>query len=305
MRTVFTNAELPHRWAYARQAHGRNGTQSLYFNGDTIYSYGEHFPIARRLRHDLFAVTTASYSITTTGHKRHVQAAIPSWARVLRVDNPNMSADVADRQRVEAAIQRQLDRSTSKRIKPATRESCLAAAISMADNFNAYAEAVGSDQRVTMMSDGVMSMSVEQLRHYAIELNLQREAEEKKREAETAVRLAEQIERWKRGDMAVSSHDIRNAPVCLRLSRTAMAIETSRGAAVPVGESRRLWTLIQRAIRGQRAYEPGASIGGYTLVKIRRDGSIVIGCHDIAYAEIERIAALLGLTATEEAPAHG
>lgn len=316
MRTVFTNAELPHLWAYARQAHGRNGTQSFYFYGDTIYSYGKHFPIARRLRHDLFAVTTASYSITTTGHKRLARAAIPSWARVLWVDNPKMPADAADRQRSEAIALRFIQ-SASKRRSAELRQHDLAEAMRTADDFNAYAEAVGSAERITMMSDGVMAMSVEQLRLFASEVDLKREVDERRREMEAAERLSTQIERWKRGDTSVSSHEIRNAPVCLRLRHYSaylatkvveeVDVETSRGARIPASEAVKLWPLIQRAVRGQYDYEPGTELGGYRLVRIRRNGSIVIGCHDIAYPEIERIALQLGLTtpATEKEPAHG
>jgi hypothetical protein len=36
-------------------------------------------------------------------------------------------------------------------------------------------------------------------------------------------------------------------------------------------------------------------VGHYRLTKIRGDGSMVVGCHDIPYSEIEMIARQLGL----------
>ena len=46
MQTVFNNSMVAHVWAQQTQAHGRNAGNTFYFEGPTIYSYGEHFPIA-------------------------------------------------------------------------------------------------------------------------------------------------------------------------------------------------------------------------------------------------------------------
>ena len=76
-------------------------------------------------------------------------------------------------------------------------------------------------------------------------------------------------------------------------------IETSRGAEIPEEAARRLWPFILRVMGGERDYDVGMSLGHYQLTKIRRDGSIVVGCHDIAFAEIERISVALGLAQSE------
>ena len=55
-----------------------------------------------------------------------------------------------------------------------------------------------------------------------------------------------------------------------------------------------------RVVGGTKDYEVGMDLGGYKLTKIRRDGSIVVGCHDIPYAEIEGVAKELGLLKVEE-----
>lgn len=312
MRTVFTNDELPHLWAHARQSSGRNSGDTFYFSGDTIYSYGQHFPIARRLRHDLFALTTGSYSMTTTRHRSRVADAIPRNARILLVDNPTMTADAGDRQRVAARALQLLVRCARRR-RPELIDQDLVEIVRDIDDFNAYAEAVGSSERVAMLTDGLMATSVEQLRTLAADTDARRKAEEAERQAAATKRLADKIERWKRGDTSVSSHELRSASVCLRLNHypiylatktvEQVEVETSLGARITASEAIKLWPLIQRAIRGQRDYEPGTEIGGYTLVKIRRDGSVVIGCHDIPYPEIERIARMLGLEAKEVANA--
>jgi len=53
---VFGTGEIPHLWAHKVQDSARNARGNLYFENDTIFSYGGHFPIGlehgiRRLRH--------------------------------------------------------------------------------------------------------------------------------------------------------------------------------------------------------------------------------------------------------------
>src|SRR5260370_7685600 len=65
---VFDTGEIPHLWAHRTQDEARNRQGNLYFTGDTIYSYGSHFPVARHVtnpageRGALF--TTPTYTVT-------------------------------------------------------------------------------------------------------------------------------------------------------------------------------------------------------------------------------------------------
>ena len=65
---VFDTGEIPHLWAHRTQDEARNRQGNLYFTGDTIYSYGSHFPIARHVTNDAgeraVLFTTATYSVT-------------------------------------------------------------------------------------------------------------------------------------------------------------------------------------------------------------------------------------------------
>lgn len=51
-------------------------TDNLFIEGDTIYSYGHHFPIARRIGQNKFLFTTKGYSQTTSVHKGRVMRAL-------------------------------------------------------------------------------------------------------------------------------------------------------------------------------------------------------------------------------------
>jgi len=78
MKTVFTNAELPHIWAYQSQNEGRTPNGSFYFNRESIYSYGRHFVIATIVEStQTVFFTERSYSNTTVRHIYKTAAAIP------------------------------------------------------------------------------------------------------------------------------------------------------------------------------------------------------------------------------------
>ena len=66
-----TNQEVADAWAMGYSAKSGN----MFTDGETIYSYGYHFPIAKRVNgHVLFNRTY--YSATTSKHQSHVRRAI-------------------------------------------------------------------------------------------------------------------------------------------------------------------------------------------------------------------------------------
>jgi hypothetical protein len=67
------NKQVAHLWA--NKSRERAKGSSFYFEGDTIYSYGAHFPIARHLR-GVVLFTSKGYSSSTARHKSYVRNAI-------------------------------------------------------------------------------------------------------------------------------------------------------------------------------------------------------------------------------------
>jgi hypothetical protein len=94
-KEVFDTGEIPHLWAHKVQAHARNAQGNLSFDGDTIYSYGSHFPIARHVSNKsgraAILFTTRSYSVTTSGQVSAVRSAIPKNVPVFHVFDPALS----------------------------------------------------------------------------------------------------------------------------------------------------------------------------------------------------------------------
>jgi hypothetical protein len=65
---VFHTSEIGHVWAQQKQQDGRNDGGNYFFEGKTIYSYGSHFPIATFADAKTVLFTTRTYSITTSSH---------------------------------------------------------------------------------------------------------------------------------------------------------------------------------------------------------------------------------------------
>jgi hypothetical protein len=79
MKTKVSNSEVARLWWAGTQEHASNGKGSFYFRGDAIYSYGSHFPIARKAKYKgnpVVLFTDKDWSITTAKHKGSVRHAM-------------------------------------------------------------------------------------------------------------------------------------------------------------------------------------------------------------------------------------
>lgn len=70
-----TNQQIINNFANGATS-GNNSNRSLFIEGDTIYSYGYHFPLARRNADGTFWVNPDRYSVTTSKHQSMVRGAI-------------------------------------------------------------------------------------------------------------------------------------------------------------------------------------------------------------------------------------
>lgn len=99
----FDTSQLAHVWAQQVQEYGSSSNSRFYFQGDTIYSYGSHFPIARFVKKadalgeypGIVFFTTREYSVTTSGHKHLVRGALRGL-NVLIVELERVTISPAD-----------------------------------------------------------------------------------------------------------------------------------------------------------------------------------------------------------------
>ena len=63
MRKVLKNhSEVSHYWGNKIQSRGK--ACNMFFEGDIIYSYGYHFPIAKHIDNNLILFTSKGYSVS-------------------------------------------------------------------------------------------------------------------------------------------------------------------------------------------------------------------------------------------------
>lgn len=249
MRTVLRNTdEAAHVWAAQTQQHGKAG--NVYFEGPTIYSYGNHFPIAKVYTLDtgerIALFNSRTYSNSTAKHQRAARSAWQGNGEALRAHQELWPRDAwnadARQWQPEPLTRAQLDDITAKQ-----------AELDTASN-----EAAKQAKR-------------EQARR-----NRERAKERKAYDALMLISYPERLSQWKAGTFhAHQMPEFYNHahPVELRYIDGGKRIETSRRAVVPTRAALALWN---RYTAGDNiAAEP---CGPYTVNETNAE-TVRIGCH--------------------------
>jgi hypothetical protein len=312
VKAVFDTGEIPHLWAHKVQPSARNVQGNLYFENETIYSYGSHFPIARHVTNKAgraaVLFSTGRYSVTTSSHISAVSSAIPSDVLVLHV--PKVLAgsgsmrDRGDHADNLAAYRTGIDAALIKASRGRssfTREDQYGMAVRNRTEYNAYIKFFGLRNKPLAAIPALDSKVLQAIKAREAQRVKAESAERKRAEAERLVRLAAAIQDWRDGKPLTYSLPY-DTPAMLRISGNEL--ETSKGARVPISHAKRALVLIRAVVsRGVAWHSNGHTchVGHYRIDSIQADGTVKAGCHVIARDEWERIApALDAITATVE-----
>jgi len=301
---VFDTGEIPHLWAHRTQDEARNRQGNLYFSGDTIYSYGSHFPIARHVTNDggerAVLLTTRTYSVTTASHCSAVRSAIPSGIRVFHVPNvchgrysgSDITADDHASNLTDYIERIEKHVVTSVRARSSyTKEWNHEHAVRLRDEALAYCAFFGLSipnlsEVPKLDSDALTAIRKREAKRAA------EKAEQTKRErAEAIVRQQELITKWRTGLYSGCLYDV---PVMLRIDGDE--VMTSRGARFPISHATRALTFVRKIRESGEAYVRNGHtihLGPYALDRIEPDGTVRAGCHVVSWEEIERISTAL------------
>ena len=298
-RHVFPTAQVAHIWAQRNpeQVDGRSGGRSnLYFEGDTIYSYGGHFPIATFIENGKFVLfTNDGYSSTTAKHKGYVARALFGRdVTVLYVDgNPLASRMKRSLQRLvimkNGQLQVDLELGKAQRARLNTQDH-LYEAERIARDFNHYAEHVRIKTRVVIEPDGIR---MERLERQAEDQRVKRRRADKKAEKERAVSTALQVEQFRAG----KPFGFISLEFALLRVKGGDTIESSLGAEFPLSHGERAFKLIAAVRKNGKPWESnGGSIhvGHFVIDAIGSDGTVKAGCHVIEWSEMEALASEQG-----------
>jgi hypothetical protein len=318
VRETWPSREIDHVWAHQRAGYGRANGKNVFFDGPVIFSYGRHFPMAKLLlkRGEPVAVfvTTNRSSVTTMGHLSDVRSAV-SHLKTFYVSDVLVTDHKVHLKEYKTRIAAAAD--MVKRGKSATLNHIHSLDRVIAEG-NDYAAYFGLKTRFDYPEG--FDVAAERARG-VVEVEKQRERDanrdERQRERDAARLAADRVKYA--ADFAVYDADVaawlagqRNefpsrprdpddrqswyADVPTRLRVRGSRIETSRGAVVSVEHAKPLLAEIRKGGGSVVEMPVEFRVGDYGHVKLDFLRKYVsIGCHNIAFDEIERIAAQLGL----------
>lgn len=286
---ISTVAMVPHIWAQQSQEEGRNSSNTIFFKGDTIYSYGYHYVMAKFVAPNLVLMNSNNFSATTASHKSHTRQALIGVARVIEVPTPDISNDpeyrkgaaLIDHRRnikhlVDEAIS-ELKRAQRGRTTP-TVSYAIRHHNSRVSDIEYYTE------HFRIKSDKEVKKELRRLNKAIRECELSPEEMQEKAAATEAAAKARKAEhdklkvpRWKAGELRSLPYDV--VGTYLRKSvdqyNGVEVIETSRGARVPLREAK---VLYKRWMAGKPIH--GAQVGHFTVTSATQD-EVRIGCHTL------------------------
>lgn len=285
--------ELVHQWAHRLSSSSK--ASSLYFEGNTIFSYGSHFPIATLYGRSVF-FTVDSYSATTSRHISMVRAAV-SHMTIIPVkylpvgigtegDTPFQIKNL----RYWADLIVQLSDFTThhRRAVRAARRllQCWAAVKAF---VTALAIPVNVLQQV-FTAVGVLSLGEMYTHIDRAEVLPALACKDVKESFYNALSC------WEKAETDYVSYtglsDSLRAIAFLRIDPVKNRLQTSKGIEVPLVLAQKCWQLVVAHLMAGKN-DCSIPVLGYTITQISPN-QIIAGCHTIPMEQIEKIAKQCG-----------
>lgn len=278
-------SEVAHYWAHKLSSWGRCKA-SLHFNGSVIYSYqtaiGEVVQNAEGKR--LFVLSGDSYSITTSAHQSIVRRAVPHDASIVTAYHVHMGATTICGCLPRNWAEEQAGILTTKAIEATAKAqrarlewskgAHMGDALRLIEDAGTLAQFFGftynRPENIEELAQGYLA-EIKQAKQKAKELRDKRLADD-----------AAKVELWRRGETDY-------CPSCGQefLRRKGAVVETSQRVVVKVSEAREAINRIRSAL-AFGDMRPNITVGQWRVANLTKE-FVYIGCHKIAWAEIDRL----------------
>jgi hypothetical protein len=303
MRTKFNNSELSHIWANQTQSHGTGS--NMFFEHQTIYSYGYHFKLAQFVNNKegqrCVLINLKSYSNTTSKHQSLVWRAIPQDVPFLKVVSFFTDIDASSTAHKENLIHyiNEAERLQSLTIKATKLKiSYLSQLKNQIDVFDKYCTFFTLDnlekfnpisgqgltikERYELINSFIWGFeNSEELKKWKIK----QEENKKKAEAKALIDAKEKIELFRQ--FKISSIYANLGHYLLRYNKETDNVETSGGVKMP---KHIFLTAYQRLLKNELI--KGQHVGDFRFNGVD-DDIVSVGCHKIPMTEIKDIVAVL------------
>ena len=330
IKRVFSCREVPHLWANQTQDSARDSRQTIYFEGEIIYSYGYHFPIAR-IYTDKKGVktvffTTRGYSNSTSKHKSMV------WRACSHLPSIQMANVILDPKPLFGKIDNNHQKNIKYYINEITdlitkfskarcnkryiyREMCTQLR-ELEDYITFFKIKSKIDSHTKKLIERVKSSEWEESINAYKAREKERlndpKLEEKREKARIAREKAkqkqyeEQIRKWR--SFEASSPYLDNyywltRASLLRFNTDKQRVETSKSVQIPIEIAHKFYRYIKIVLAKGGCYNTDSCsyklLDVYDVNKISPQ-EIVVGCHTILMEEVELIATQLKWNEHEE-----
>jgi hypothetical protein len=275
MKTVFSNSMLCHTWANQLQNFGKGS--SMYFQGNTIYSYGSHYEIAQIIEAPnltkVFFVNSNGYSNTTAKHTNHVWRAIPDTHPIFKVPFIYNKFSIDDLPKIIDKMLIQVNKHFTDQINARSYFGHFASGSMLFDEIVNICELFNLPVPVRPSNFLDAQIKAQHLRE------TQSIREEKKQAKELQNNL-ELLAKWLNHEY---NGQLYNIPVHLRVSKDGKLIETTKGAKVDFSAALRLLSKLRNSEDVN-----GYKIDGFTVLQ-NNDKIVKIGCHQIEWQIINNL----------------
>ncbi len=287
MKTVFKKDEVAHIWANQLQQSGRNSDGNFYFEGDTIYSYGGHFPIAKHVENKngqkAVLFTFRGYSNTTAKQIGITRRAV-SNKDVIICHTPSLLHSLNMSEYLKAIKNELHGLNKAKKL-----EKYINPAKEMYNNAIKYAEFFGIDIPKEM-HDIINSATNGEYKIY-LQNEATRISEERIKEEKRLLRVHNKnLSEWRqgKGERLYSRNPQRDY-----LRFNGKRVETSQGVEIPLQIAKNTFKWILTTIKkGGCIGECGYKVLDYSVNEVTPE-LVKIGCHTIDLKEINKFALLM------------
>ena len=273
MKTVFNNFDCVHTFAQRTQDNGRTSNNNIFFEGDSIYSYGYHYELGRFLDDKTILINDEGYSNSTA---KHITLLIGATSQYKQYYKTKVNIYL---------VHNKIMYLKGKLARARKPQMYISEIYSLWNSFNEYINERKRNElrkykeykELLLFVDSLQEeTSIEDLRQWEKE-------EEKKKREKVKKYLSESLTKfreYKKDYFRIGGKDY------LRLSKCAQFVETSQGVKIDIEEAKRYLKLLKSG-----AIMRGAKIGNYTTISF--DKLLRIGCHNISKEEIKYISNLI------------
>jgi hypothetical protein len=293
IKKVFDSRQLCHVWASETQSEGRNSGRSMFFENNTIYSYGRHYTLGvihtNKRGEKLGLINSERYSVTTSKHRSQAASALYGRMNVLHVPRPNDLMSETNEIYLTNAVASYVEEifNSRKHCSEYTKEGMLDSIkdLNILLKFKGKKE-FSLDAETMTVIDEILVEKIEQNKARDAARSEKRKAQfaEYKRQQElkrqdylSSVMLWPTFQNTKSIPSQYFPHDM------IRVNKLTLEVETSRGAKVPLDEALKAFQDLESGID-----VIGRRVGSFTIDEVTQD-KIVVGCHELDRAQVRKI----------------